>query len=122
LENRFYVINIYFIAQSALQVLTNPKTSFVRKRQMMQQLFGDYRQKMHDEEVTTRKRMFFKIVDLHLDRIFLGHNQIQSTKNSEVPLASRFVRRVHQNNDSIEKNDQKFSFAFDIPPSDIDKK
>jgi hypothetical protein len=45
-----------------MQVLTNPKTSLIRKRQMMQQLFGDYRQKMHNEDIATQKRMFFNML------------------------------------------------------------
>ncbi|UJR21496.1 hypothetical protein I4U23_024580 [Adineta vaga] len=90
--------------RSALQVLTNPKTAFVRKRQMMQQLFGDYRQKMHDEDVARQKR----------------HNQIRASTNSEIPLASRFVRRTNQTNDSTTK-DNTFSFNFDIPLTDMDK-
>jgi hypothetical protein len=44
------------LAQSALQILGNPKTSLVRKRQMMQQLFGDYRQKMQEEEAAAGAR------------------------------------------------------------------
>jgi hypothetical protein len=44
------------LSQTALQILTNPKTALVRKRQMMQQLFGDYRRKMQEEEEATRKR------------------------------------------------------------------
>ncbi|CAF1347123.1 unnamed protein product [Adineta steineri] len=89
--------------RSALQTLTNPKTPFIRKRQMMQQLFGDYRQKMHDEDIARQKR----------------HNQIRANTNSEIPLASRFVRRIHQNNDSTKDN--TFSFNFNIPSSDMDK-
>ncbi|CAF1013693.1 unnamed protein product [Adineta ricciae] len=91
--------------RSASQVLSNPKTSFIRKRQMMQQLFGDYRQKMHDEDVARQKR----------------HNQIQVNANSEIPLASRFVRRTHAASESTAK-DNTFSFNFDIPSADLDKK
>ncbi|CAF2061316.1 unnamed protein product [Rotaria magnacalcarata] len=91
--------------RSALQVLTNPKTSFIRKRQMMQQLFGNYRQKMQDEEIARQKR----------------HNQVQAKINSEIPLASRFVRRTHQDNASVTTKDNTFSFNFDIPSSDMDK-
>ncbi|CAF0722574.1 unnamed protein product [Adineta ricciae] len=90
--------------RSASQVLSNPKTSFVRKRQMMQQLFGDYRQKMHDEDVARQKR----------------HNQIRANENSEIPLASRFVRRTHAASESTTK-DNTFSFNFDIPSADLDK-
>jgi len=41
--------------------------------------------------------------------------------NSEIPLASRFVRRVHHNNESITTTENTFSFNFDIPLSDMDK-
>ncbi|CAF0910767.1 unnamed protein product [Rotaria sordida] len=92
-------------ARSALQTLTNPKTSLIRKRQMMQQLFGDYRQKMHVEDVARQKH----------------HNQIRVNTKSEIPLSSRFVRRIHHNNDSITIKDNTFSFNFDIPLSDMDK-
>jgi hypothetical protein len=50
------------LARSAIQVLTNPKASFIRKRQMMQQLFGDYRQKMKEEEDARQKRLLFLFV------------------------------------------------------------
>ncbi|CAF3393249.1 unnamed protein product [Rotaria sp. Silwood1] len=91
--------------RSALQVLTNPKTSIIRKRQMMQQLFGDYRHKMHEEDVARQKR----------------HNQIRVNTKSEIPLSSRFVRRTHHNSDLITTKDNTFSFNFDIPLSDMDK-
>lgn len=48
--------NRFSSARSALQTLNNPKVSLVRKRQMMQQLFGDYRKKMQSEEEARRKR------------------------------------------------------------------
>ena len=54
-----------------MQVLTNPKTPLIRKRQMMQQLFGDYRQKMRDEDIATQKRMFF---DMLIKQSFVFHN------------------------------------------------
>ncbi|CAF2406181.1 unnamed protein product [Rotaria sp. Silwood2] len=91
--------------RSALQVLTNPKASLIRKRQMMQQLFGDYRQKMHNEDIARQTR----------------HNQIRVNTKSEIPLSSRFVRRTHHNSDSITTKDNTFSFNFDIPLPDMDK-
>jgi len=52
----------------------------------------------------------------------IGHNQIQASTNSEIPLASRFVRRIHNNNNSDSTTkDNTFSFNFDIPSSDMDK-
>jgi hypothetical protein len=53
--------------------------------------------------------------------LLLGHNQIRVNANSEIPLASRFVRRVHHNNESITTTENTFSFNFDIPLSDMDK-
>jgi len=93
---------------------------------MMQQLFGDYRQKMHDEDIARQKRMFsnliiFVFIECFVFSLLLGHNQIRANANSEIPLASRFVRRIHHNNDSIITKENTFSFNFDIPSSDIDK-
>jgi hypothetical protein len=109
------------LARSALQVLTNPKTSFIRKRQMMQQLFGDYRQKMHEEDLARQKRLFFILILIEkLLSILIGHNQIQANTNSEIPLASRFVRRIHSDNNSLTTKENTFSFNFHIPSSDMD--
>lgn len=90
---------------------------------MMQQLFGDYRQKMHEEDLARQKRLFFVFVHFSEKKptsLFPGHNQIHGNSNSEIPLASRFVRRIHsdQNSNSIKEN--AFTFNFDIPPSDRD--
>ena len=42
----------------AIKSLTNPKAPLVKKRQIMRNCFGDYRQKMKDEE---KKFKFGKI-------------------------------------------------------------
>jgi len=96
---------------------------------MMQQLFGDYRKKMHDEDIARQKRMFFNLIIFDCKRkkyiyIFffvLGHNQIRASANSEIPLASRFVRRIQSNNDSTIAKENTFSFNFDIPLCDMEK-
>lgn len=56
----------FFIARSALQTLSNPKTSLIRKRQMMQQLFGDYRHKMHEEDLARQKRLLFIFISFEV--------------------------------------------------------
>lgn len=88
----------------------------------MQQLFGDYRQKMHDEDVARQKRTY--LLHFSVTHIFgfpyLGHSQIRGNANSEIPLASRFVRRTHAASESTTK-DNTFSFNFDIPSADLDK-
>jgi hypothetical protein len=53
--------------------------------------------------------------------LLLGHNQIRANANSEIPLASRFVRRIQSNNDSTITNENTFSFNFDIPLCDMEK-
>lgn len=52
----------------------------------------------------------------------IGHNQIQLSNNSEIPLASRFVRRIHSDeNSTIVAKENTFSFNFDIPTSDLNQ-
>ena len=63
----------FFIARSALQTLSNPKTSLIRKRQMMQQLFGDYRHKMHEEDLARQKRLLFIFISFE---ILFSHPQV----------------------------------------------
>jgi hypothetical protein len=53
--------------------------------------------------------------------LILGHNQIRASANSEIPLASRFVRRIQSNNDSTIAKENTFSFNFDIPLCDMEK-
>lgn len=89
---------------------------------MMQQLFGDYRKKMHEEEVARQKRLLNLCTLCFTFELFpSGHNQIHAATKTEIPLASRFVRRTHTTNDSLPINEQTFSFNFQIPNSDLDQ-
>ena len=72
----------------------------------------------HDRNVRTLSPLSLSHVFYFL---YLGHNQIRANANSEIPLASRFVRRTHAASESTTK-DNTFSFNFDIPSADLDKK
>jgi hypothetical protein len=39
---------------------------------MMQQLFGDYRQKMHDEDIARQKRMFSNLILIKMSCCFFS--------------------------------------------------
>ena len=54
-----FVLFIVEEATRAWKILSNPQTALVRKRQIMNSMFGDYRAKMAQEEKQYSISMFY---------------------------------------------------------------
>ncbi|RWS00156.1 hypothetical protein B4U79_11376, partial [Dinothrombium tinctorium] len=102
-------------ANRVLRTLQNPKTAFIKKRQLMSNYFGDYRRKMKDECAKFEK-LTCKL-------------EVKNCLRSNSPLSSSFERPVFRkvkavknvsNNICNRNNDDSREFRFNFAADTVE--
>lgn len=101
------------LAEMSLRILTNPAETFIKKKQVLRQQFGDYKQKFDSQ----KKQL----------SLSLNSNKIEF-KNVNIPDSSVFIKKVKdcsekanylkrensENNCEEEITDSKNNFIFNV--------
>ncbi|XP_074655823.1 uncharacterized protein LOC141909314 [Tubulanus polymorphus] len=105
-----------------LKVLRNPKSSLVKKRQIMRSAFGDYRKKMKDQEKQFQKDFKKMTLEKAGEKKTKG-STFYKRSNRTTQLGTGATRSVAEIDANLKFNGssgQNFAFNFEISPSTVD--
>ena len=105
------------LAEVSLKILKNPSESFIKKKQVMRQQFGDYRKKFENKkkDVLTNlncNKASFKAQDSHANSIFVKkfkHKNITNDESKKITNNLKSVEHVKENN--LVCSDNTFHFS-----------